>query len=431
MQITVESLSSVKKKINFEIPSERVSAEIDKAYEKIRKNAALKGFRKGKVPQSVIEKHYSDVMADDVLRALFNEAYYKALVDNKVTPASHPELESDEIVRGDSLKFTATVDVIPEINSVDYKGLKATRELFVADPAKVDQRIQQIRENMAEYSPAEEGGTALTGDMVTIDFTGSIDGVPFDGGDAEDAQLQLGSGQFIPGFEDQVIGMAVGEQKDIKVTFPADYHSADLAAKEATFAINMKEIKNKKLPELDDDFASELGDFESMEQVRAKIAETIEKQEMDRIEGDMREQLMFSLVEKNPLEVPESMVDRQVELMLENTKKRLTSQGMNLAMMGMDEDRYKSEFRGVAEQKVKSSLLVSVLARNEGLKVEASDIDAQLKKIAEENGQDFDKLREFYKNNQQAGETLNDYLIDEKVFALLISNAEITEAAKA
>ncbi|MBT0662799.1 trigger factor [Geobacter pelophilus] len=431
MQITIEELSSVKKKINFQIPSERVASEIDKAYEKIRKNAALKGFRKGKAPQSVIEKHYSDVMADDVLRTLFNEVYYKALADHNVTPVSYPELESDDIVRGDSLKFSATVEVVPEITSVDYKGLKADKELFVADPDKVEKRLQQIRENMAEFSPAEAGVTAVQGDMVTIDFVGSINDVPFDGGKGEDAQLQLGAGQFIPGFEEQIIGMAAGDQKDIKVTFPADYHAADLAGKEATFAINLKEIKNRKLPELDDDFAKGMGDFETMEQLRSKISESIEKQEKERIEADLREMLMKALVDKNPVQAPNVLIDRQVDLMLENSKKRLASQGMTLEMMGMDEASYKSEFRDVAEHKVKSSLLVSVLARQEELKVEESDIEKQLKKIAEENGHDFDKLREFYKNNQQAGETLHDYLLDEKVFSLLISNAEITETAKA
>lgn len=431
MQITVEDVSSVKKKIHFEIPSERVSAEIDKAYEKIRKNAALKGFRKGKAPQSVIEKHYSDMMADDVLRKLFNEVYYKALVDNNFTPVSHPELESDELVRGGVLKFSATVEVIPKIESVDFKGLKTTRELFVADSSKVDKRLDEIRENMAEYSPADPGSSATLGDMVTMDFTGFMDGVPFDGGHGEDAQLQLGSGQFIPGFEDQIVGMTAGEQKDITVTFPAEYHSSDLAGKEATFTINLKEIKHKILPELNDDFAMELGDFESIDQVRAKMSENIEKQETDRIEGDMREALIAALVEKNPLEVPGSMVDRQVELMLENSKKRLESQGMNLAMMGMDENRYKTDFRGIAEQKVKSSLLMSELVRQEGLTVDESEIDAKLKQVSAENGQDFDKLKEFYQNNKQAGETLNDYLLDEKAFSLLIAHAEITEAAKA
>jgi trigger factor len=431
MQITIEELSSVKKKINFQIPSERVSAEIDKAYEKIRKNAALKGFRKGKAPQSVIEKHYSDVMADDVLRTLFNEVYYKALADHNVTPVSYPELESDDIVRGDSLKFSATVEVVPEIGFVDYKGLKANKELFAADPDKVEKRLQQIRENMAEFSPAEAGVSAGQGDMVTIDFIGSINDIPFDGGKGDDAQLQLGAGQFIPGFEEQIIGMAAGDQKDIKVTFPADYHAADLAGKEATFAINLKEIKNRKLPELDDNFAKGMGDFESMEQLRSKLSESIEKQEMERIEADMREMLMKALVDKNPVQAPNVLIDKQIDLMLENSKKRLASQGMTLEMMGMDEDGYRTEFRDVAEQKVKSSLLVSVLARQEELKVDESDIERQLKKIAEENGHDFDKLSEFYKNNKQASETLHDYLLDEKVFSLLISNADITEIAKA
>lgn len=427
MQITVEDLSAVKKKINFEIPSEKVSAAIDKAFDKIRKNAALKGFRKGKAPQSVIEKHYSDVMADDVLRELFNEAYYKALVDNKITPASHPELESDLLVRGESLKFSATLEIIPHIETVNYKGLKATRQSFTADPSKVDQRLDQIRQNMAEYSPADDDSEAVLGDLVTMDFTGSIDGVPFEGGHGEDAQLQLGSGQFIPGFEDQIVGMKASESKEIKVTFPAEYHSSELAGKDAVFAIKLKQIKHKKLPELDDDFAAEVGDFETMDQLRNKLAETIHKQETERFESDFREQLLQSLVENNPIEVPESMIDRQVDLMLENTKKRLASQGMNLSMMGMDEDRYKADFRDVAAQKVKSSLLVSALARQESLKVEQSDIDLQLEKIAVDNGHDFNKLAEFYKNNQQAGETLHDYLIDEKVFSLLIDNAEITE----
>ncbi|GAM10665.1 trigger factor [Geobacter sp. OR-1] len=431
MQITIEELSAVKKKINFEIPSERVSAEIDKAYEKIRKKAALKGFRKGKAPHSVIEKHYSDVMADDVLRTLFNEVYYNALADHKITPVSYPELESDDVVRGDSLKFSATVEVLPAVESVEYKNLKIEKELFVSDPGKVDNRLQQIRENMAEFAPAESGAVASQGDMVTIDFTGSIDGVPFEGGHGEDAQLHLGSGQFIPGFEDQVVGMAEGEQKDIAVTFPADYHANELAGKEAKFAVSLKDIKHRKLPELDDDFAKEMGEFETLGQLRAKLTETIEKQELERIEADMREQLLKAFVEKNPIQVPESLIDRQMELMLENSKKRLASQGMTLAMMGMDEEGYKAEFREVAEQKVKSSFLMSALSRQEGLKVEEADIDEQLKKISEENGHDFDKLKEFYKNNQQAGETLAEYLLDEKVFSLLIANAEITEIPKA
>lgn len=430
MQVTVEELSSVKKKINFEIPAERVSQEIGKVYDNIRKRASIKGFRKGKAPQSYIEKHFGDAMADDVMRNIFNEAYYKALRDNNVIPASHPELETDGVVAGRPLKFSATVEVVPEVGTVDYKGLAVERETYAPDPEKVEARLQQFRENMAQYAPAETGHSAANGDMVTIDFTGYLDGVPFDGGQANDHQIVLGSGSFIPGFEEQMVGMNPGDQKDINLTFPAEYHAKELAGKETTFSVTVKEIKTRDLPELDDDFAREMGDFENIEQLRARIAETIDRQENDRIEGELREQLVNALVAKNYLDVPASLVDRQVETMLESSKKRLASQGMTLEMMGMDEGRYKLQFRDVAEQKVKSSLLMSAMVKQEGLKVEEADIEAQLKKVSEDNGHDLDKLKEFYMSNQQANETLVEYILDNKVFKLLMDNADITEKTK-
>lgn len=430
MQITIEELSSVKKKIRFEVPAERVSHEIGKVYEKIRKQAAVKGFRKGKAPQSYIEKYYSDAMADDVLRNLFNESYPKALLDNKLVPVAHPLLESDGVVAGEDLKFSATVEVVPEIGTVAYEGLQVAKETFVADPAKVEERLQQIRENMAQFVPAEADHAAAQGDMVVIDFEGFIDGVPFPGGKGEDHSLVLGSGSFIPGFEEQLTGLNGGAEADIKVTFPSDYHAKELAGVEASFSVTVKEIKTRELPAFDDDFAKEMGDFENMEQLRNRLEETIEKQEKERIESDLREQLVKALVEKNDCEVPQTLVDRQVESMLDGAKKRLESQRMSLAMMGMDDDQYKTQFRDVAEHRVKSSLIMSALARQEGVKVGEADIEQQLKKMSEESGHNYDRLKEFYTNNAQANESLVEYLIDEKVFSLLMEKAEITEAAK-
>jgi trigger factor len=431
MQITVEELSPVKKKINFAIPAERVSLEIDKAYDKIRKKANVKGFRKGKAPISFIEKHYSDAMAEDVLHVLFNDSYYKALMDNKLVPASHPMLESDTVARGQELKFSATVEVVPEIKAVDYKGLVLARERYVEDPTKVDARLEQIRDNMAQFVPAGDDHVAAMQDMVTMDFEGFLAGEPFAGGKGEDSQLVLGSGNFIPGFEEQIVGMKAGDAKEITVTFPTEYHAKELAGQEATFAITIKELKVREVPAFDDDFARELGDFETMDQVRARLTETIEKQEKERIEADFREQLLNALVERNPLEVPESLVERQLDMMLDNSKKRLESQRLSLAMMGLDEEQYKAQFRDVAVQKVKSSLLLETLARLEEIKVEESDIEAQLKKMADESGQDFNRLKEFYSTNRQANESMAGYLLDEKVFALIAGSAEITEAAKA
>lgn len=431
MQITVEELSPVKKKINFAVPAERVSLEIDKAYDKIRKKANVKGFRKGKAPLSFIEKHYSDAMAEDVLHVLFNDSYYKALMDNKLVPASHPMLESDAVTRDQELKFSATVEVVPEIKSVDFKGLKVAKERYVDDPAKVEARLEQIRDNMAQFVPAGEGHAAALQDMVVMDFEGFLAGQPFAGGKGEGSQLVLGSGNFIPGFEDQIVGMKSGDAKEITVTFPEEYHAKELAGEEATFAVTIKEIKIREVPALDDDFARELGDFESMDQVRERLKETIEKQEMERIEADFREQLLNALVERNPLEVPESLVERQLEMMLENSKKRLESQRLSLAMMGLDEEQYKAQFRDVAVQKVKSSLLLETLARLEEIKVGEDDIDAQLKKMADESGQDYSRLKDFYTTNRQANESMTGYLLDEKVFSLIAESAEVTDAVKA
>ena len=430
MQITVEELTNVKKKIKFEVPAERVSREIEKVYEKIRKHAAIKGFRKGKAPQSYLEKYYSEAMADDVLKNLFNESYYKALMDNKLVPVSHPILESDAVVRGEELKFSATVEVMPEIEKVEYKGLKVAKEQFVANANEVEKRLQQIQENMAQYAPASSGHAASQGDMVIIDFEGSIGGNSFDGGKGEDHSLVLGSGTFIPGFEEQLIGMESGNSKEIAVTFPDEYHAKELAGKDATFSVRLKDIKVRELPPLDDDFAKEMGEFENMDQVRARLTESIEKQEKERIEADFREQLVKALVDKNSLDVPESLVEKQLEMMLDNSKKRLESQKLSLAMMGMNDDQYKLQFRDVAEHKVRSSLLLSALARQENLKVEEVDIEQQLKKMSEESGHNYDRLREFYMNNKQAHETLVEYLLDEKVFAFLVDNAEITETTK-
>lgn len=431
MQITVEELSSIKKKINFEIPVERVSKEIDKAYDNIRKRASIKGFRKGKAPQSYIEKHYGDAMADDVMRTIFNETYFQALRDHNVVPASHPELETDGVVAGQPLKYSATVEVVPEVGTVDYKGLSAEKETYTPDPEKVEARLQQFRENMAQYTPVDSGHAAAMGDMVTIDFTGYLDGVPFDGGQANDHQLVLGSGSFIPGFEEQLVGLNPGDQKDITLTFPEEYHAKELAGKETVFSVTVKEIKLKELPELDDDFAKEMGEFETLEQLRARVAETMDKQETDRIENDLKDQLVNALVAKNDLEVPASLVERQIDTMLDGSKKRLASQGMTLEMMGLDEAGYRVQFRDVAEQKVKSSLLMSAMVKQEGLTVDEADIDEQLKRVAADNGHDFDKMKEFYTTNAQAKESLADYILDTKVFKLLTENAKITEKAKA
>ncbi len=430
MTSTVEALSSVKKKITFEVPAERVTAEIEKVFAQIRKRAAIKGFRKGKVPQTLVEKHYADMMETDVLKNLFDETYFKALAEHKIFPVSHPVIESDEIKRGAALKYSATVEVMPEIEVRDYTGLEVKKEKFVLDDSVVEKRLSEMQESMARVVAVEEGKQAENGNFAVIDFIGSVDGTPFEGGAAESYELELGSGRFIPGFEEQVVGMKVGDQQTITVTFPDEYWNKDLAGKEAKFDVTVKEIKVKQLPEIDDEFAGQFGEFETLAELKAKISEMFEKQEKERIQSDLQDRLVKALIERNEIEVPATLVGRQLEMMLSNMKNRLAYQRLSLEMMGLDDEKFKEQYRSVAENQVKGSLLLDAVGKKEGIKVEDADIEAKLAEMTAESGQEYEKVKEYYDQNHNARENLVAHLNEDKVLNFLLGKAVVTEVAK-
>jgi trigger factor len=432
MQSNVESLSSIKKKINFEIPAQQVSAEVDKAYSEIRKQAAIKGFRKGKVPMALIEKHYGEKMAEDVVKSLVNDSYFKAIAEYKLNPVAYPEIQSDALKPGESFKYSATVEIFPEVEVKDFEGLEVVKEqLPASDDAAVEARLKEMRESMAQLVPAAEGHAAQLGDFVTFDFEGSLDGVPFEGGAAEDFQLELGSGRFIPGFEDQLVGLSAGSKSTVKVSFPEEYGNNELAGKPAEFAVSVKEIKVKELPELNDEFAKGFGEeFESLDQLKQKLAELNQGQEERRIQNELRDRLLKALIEKNDLEVPEAMVDRQVSLMLENTKQRLQSQRLSLEMMGLTEEGYKEQFREVARDQVKGALLLDAIAEKQKLEAADEEVAAQVKEIAAATHQDADKVANLYRTNERAKESLTTQIREDKAIKFLLERAKVTELPK-
>jgi len=364
------------------------------------------------------------------MKNLFNDTYFKYIQENSLFPVGYPVLDTDPITEGAPFKYSATIEVYPEVAVGNYEGFELVKEKYAADPAAVDARINQMRENMSQLNPLAEERPAASGDHVTIDFEGFVDGKKLDGGDATDHQLELGSNSFIPGFEEQVIGMKVGEQKRINLAFPDPYHSAELAGKPVEFAVTLKEIKVKEMPELDDAFAQEFGEFETLADLKAKVAETIEKQEKERIERDFKDALIKMLVEKNDFELPEAMIDRQLSSMLENTKQRLQYQRMTLEMMGLDEESYKIQFRPVAASQVKGALLLHELATKVGIQVAEGDIEAQLRKIAAESGQDYERISKYYLKSDEAKQSLEEQIREEKVVDLIASEAIIAEKSK-
>ena len=429
MEIKVESLSKVKKKINIEIPAARVSSEIEKSYDEIAKRAAIKGFRKGKVPRSLVEKHYSDAMEQDVVKKLVNESYFKALDDEKLNPVSYPEIENKQLKKGEPFHFSAVVEVFPEVVVREFEGLQVNREKYQPNEEAVNRRLDEMREHLAQLKPVEEERPAALGDFVVFDFEGFVDDVVFEGGKGEDFQLELGSGRFIPGFEDQLVGMKAGENHDINVTFPEEYGQAALAGKEARFAIKLKEIKIKELPQLDDDFATGAGDYENLDELRTELKKSFEKQEKERIESDFREGLIKALIDRNDFEVPSALVTQQLEMMLENTKKRLAYQKLSLEMMGLDEERYKIQFRPVAESQVKGSLLLDALATQLDIKIDETDINEQLRKMSGDYGQSLDAVKKHYQQNGKARENLQAQIREDKAIEILIEKAKVTEVS--
>jgi trigger factor len=430
MIVNVEDVTPVKKKINFEIPADRVTQEIEKVYSQIRKTAALKGFRKGKVPQAVIEKHYSDKMAGEVLHNLVSETYFKALSEQKIVAVAPPSIESvEEVKKGEPLKYSATVETLPKIEVKDYIGLQVETETFVADDEATAGRLREMQARMAQIKPLDEERPASKGDIVTLDFTGFVDGTPFENGSAIDYMLELGSNSFVAGFEDQIEGLSVGDEREIKVSFPSDYFVTKLAGKEVTFEVKIKDIKTKELPPLDDDFAKQFGEFETLEQLKSKLFEAHEKQERSKMEGKLHDGLVKSLIEKNPLEVPEALVEKQLNFMIENITNDLAMQNLSLAAIGSDEKKIREDYRETAVLQVKGTLLLEAVAKKEGIEIEESEILDKITEIAEKSGKDSEIVERFYQKNPYAKEALIKQLKEEKTIKFLVERATITESA--
>lgn len=435
MQVTVEDVSSVAKKVSIEIPSELVDAEIEKVYAGIQKKAKLQGFRPGKAPMQLIKRHYTEAMREEVMRRFFEQTLFKALNEHKIEPVDTPSVESEILEQGTPFKYSAVVEVMPEILLKDYAGLAITKEKFVLNPDNIEGELKRMQENMAQLVPEADGVQIADGNTATLDYSFSIDGFPEETSSEEDAVVEVGAKKLLPGFEEQLIGLKVGDTKDIAITMPEGYRTPEASGKEGVFKVTIKEIKRKDLPELNDEFAQQFGDYETIQDLRTKMAEYLEKQEMDRIENDQKERIIAALIEKNQLDVPQSMVKRQLDYMLDNLKNRLKNQRMSIEMMGMDDEGFRARFRDQAEDKVKGGLLLMALVEKENISVSDEDLEQRYELIAAGNPDMLTRVREYYGSNRNAKNALASEIKEDKAIRYLLDNAVITEvepeAAKA
>ena len=427
MQVHVEDISSVQKKITIEIPVERVNEEIDKAYSAIQKKAKIQGFRPGKAPMQLIKRTYSDAMRDDVMRRLYQQTLYKAMDDHKVEPIDSPTIESDILEPGVPFKYSAIIEVMPQILLNEYAGLIVNKEIYVSKPESIDDELKRMQENMAQLIPLEENAVVENGHMVSVDYSIAVVGSPEENSGTQSEEIEVGSNRLIPGFEAQLVGLKTGESKEFTLDLPVAGETEDSIGKKGLFAVTIKEIKRKELPELDDEFAQQFGEYDTMDELRAKMVEYHEKHETDRIDNEFKERVIQALIQKNPLDVPESMIKRQLDHMFENLKNRLKSQQMSLDMMGLDADGFRARFRDDAIDKVRGGLLLMALVEKENVSVSDEDLTLHYEKIAAGNPDMLNRIIEYYSTNQNAKNSIISEIKENKAISLLIDRAVVTE----
>ncbi|MDA5108952.1 MULTISPECIES: trigger factor [Brevibacillus] len=395
-----EKLENNQGVLTVEVDASQVDAALDQAFKKVVKNVHVPGFRKGKVPRKLFEARFGvEALYQDALDILLPAAYGQAVRETGIEPVDRPEVDVEQMEKGKPLIFKATVTVKPEVKLGDYKNLTIESKEFNVTDADVEAELKRMQERHAELVAVEEG-PAQNGDLAVIDFEGFQDGVAFEGGKAENYTLELGSGTFIAGFEEQVVGMNVGEEKEINVTFPEQYHSPSLAGKDAVFKVKLNGLKRKNLPALDDEFAKDVSEFDTLEELKADTKKKLEEKAAQEKEQYIREQLVLKAAENAEIDIPDVMIEHELDQMVNEFGQRLQFQGLNLDLYyqfsGTDESQLREQLRPDATTRVRTALTLEAIAKAENITATEEDVNEELNKLAGVYGRPADELRKIF-----------------------------------
>jgi len=424
MQVNVQRLSPVLVEFDVEIAVDRVKSEVEKAYTSVAKTARVSGFRPGRAPRKVLAHLYGSRIAADVAQKLVDETYPQAISEQKLQPVTDPAIEPRRLEEGKAFGYKARVEVLPLIESVKYDGLEATRTKVEVSPEQISERLDQLRRSHSTLEPPKAARPSQKGDVVTIDFTLSVEGSVIDDAGATDFQAELGGGQLIPEIETALLGKSIGEQAEAKVDLPAQHPHPKLAGKSAVFALTLKDLKERVLPEADDEFAKDVGDFETLEALKKDISGTLEKHSKEESDNKLAEQLVIELVKANPVPVPPSLVERQMRVTEQEILQRARSQGQKATGVG---DELRGQIQQDSEVKVRAGLLMAEIAKAEGIQIGDADLEEGLKELAEQTGKNVAKLRAEYRD-QKKREMLIGMILENKVLDIIEAKAKISEA---
>ena len=398
MATTFEKLSSNKVKLGFTVDAAKFDEAIRKAYQKDVKNITIPGFRKGKAPMQVIENHYgAGVFYEDAFEILFPEVYQAALTEHGVTPVDRPELNMEQIEKGKDLIFSVEVFVTPDVELGQYKNLGIEKKVDEVTEDDVKAEIERARDRAARYIDVTDRPAKLD-DQVNIDYAGFVGEEQFEGGTAQGHDLVLGSGQFIPGFEDQLVGAEAGSDVEVHVTFPEKYHAENLAGKEATFKVKVTSIREKEVPALDDDFVKEASETaNTVDEYKAEIREKLEKQAEQKADNAFESEILEAVVENTKIDLPEAMIEEQIDNMLRDMEMRLMYQGMRLddylKYTGQTREDLRKVYHDEAERRVRTQLTLEEIRKVEEIKAEEADIDEEMKSLAEQSRKSLEDFK--------------------------------------
>jgi trigger factor len=422
--VKIDDISTVKKKLSFDIPWADVKNELDAVYREVGKKAKIKGFRPGKIPRGILEVHYREEAEGEAVSNLVNRYYWETLQEKEIPVVTQPEIEQKGIEAEKNFTFSATVEVEPIVEPKDYLGLELEKEELTVSEGDFEVRMQEIRQMFATMEEVSEDRGIQTGDFVTLDFEGVLDGARLKELKSENYLLEIGSKIFVPGFEEQLIGMRKDESKVVAVKFPENYHAANLAGKDVEFSVKIKGIRIKKLPEIDEQFVKNFERYESLEALRNDIRKNLEEEKKRKIAAAFERQISDRLLEKNVFEVPESFVERQIYYMMSDTQRRMVSGGMDSKKAAEFSFKMHDQFREEAAKIVKTVLLLKGIAGKAGLTAGDDEVENRVREIAAQRAQDYEKLKESLEKDDLI-DNIRSEIINRKTYEFLEANAKV------
>ncbi len=426
MKAQIQVTEGLQRKLNVEIPQATVKSTFEKVYQQIQRTVEIKGFRKGKAPIATIKTMYKDRVSGDVAQELITSTYPTALKDQAIDPINYPEFEFEDPSEAKDFSFSAIFDVRPEVKVKKWEGLEVDKEKLLADPKKVEQVLENVRASKANYVDVLDNRAAALGDTAVIDFDGFVDGKPLENGAGRDQNLELGSNQFIEGYEQGIVGMKIGENKSLSLKFPTPYHAAALEGKPVEFKVTLKGLKRKELPALTDDLLKEVGINQTLEDFKKTVVADMEQTDKKRIEDSFKNRLLKKLVQANPVDVPASLLKDQKAALIEDFKKRMTEQGMQAGEYEDYVQKWDADFGKTAAEMIQSSFLIDKLAQEHNLICTKEDIDAKFEEYSKQTNIELERIKEWYAKPEQMSRMT--YMItEEKVIKMLTDKAKIKE----